>query len=451
MTGIPRISNSSRPSGAKGSLARSATLAGDVTHWKNVNVLSLKGLRFVERISASVEARPAALVQHPLNPEDERKIRQEDVGTLFVIGRLPPVLRQVVPPQDGMLSGGRNRLTVLLPAKDWKTALASFPGSPESRTADEIRRMFLAVGIDQTKVTLMGNLSQEPCPGIIPEDAAWHSISSLEDGEFGLGEHLDQAMGQIDRTYGFCGIDRSTVARHLINFEAAAHLSSLEDPFHPITVRLLEELVTSKTTFFRDPNTSHIWEDIGNRAAEWARARRKGTPPSPFRVWSAGCSEGQEAWTLAIVLKELLGDYPFSVLGSDLLDTHIAIARRGAYSLVSSAEESQHRPAFAAKYFEVSGAHGEERIRKEMFGENKIHFAVHNLLDPKLKEDETVGPFNLIVFQNIATHLQRHRVHEIAELLTVKLDSRGLLLTDMNPTPLGPHFDDLGQGLYGKK
>jgi chemotaxis methyl-accepting protein methylase len=92
--------------------------------------------------------------------------------------------------------------------------------------------------------------------------------------------------------------------------------------------RLLSALVVGVTSFFRNPPA---WL----RLAELLAARPRGT--APFRAWSAGCATGEEAYSLAMLLasleaKGVASVEGWQVLGSDVDERGLAVARNGAYS-----------------------------------------------------------------------------------------------------------------------
>ena len=65
--------------------------------------------------------------------------------------------------------------------------------------------------------------------------------------------------------------------------------------------------------------------------------RRARTGAARIRIWSAACSTGQELYSIAILLKELLGDpdrYGVRLLGTDISDDAVARASRGVFSPV---------------------------------------------------------------------------------------------------------------------
>jgi two-component system CheB/CheR fusion protein len=93
--------------------------------------------------------------------------------------------------------------------------------------------------------------------------------------------------------------------------------------------RLVSSLLIKVTQFFRDPK---VFAYLAERTLPELidTARREGRE---LRLWSAGCSSGEEAYSLAIVLAEALGDAPLPVrvFATDVDSAAIAFARRGLY------------------------------------------------------------------------------------------------------------------------
>jgi chemotaxis protein methyltransferase CheR len=95
--------------------------------------------------------------------------------------------------------------------------------------------------------------------------------------------------------------------------------------------RLFEELTINETSFFR--NVPQI-ELFRNRALPEVAARKARDFLPQLRIWSAGCSTGEEPYTLAIVVREVLGDrakWDTKIFASDLSMSVLSSARRGRY------------------------------------------------------------------------------------------------------------------------
>ena len=94
---------------------------------------------------------------------------------------------------------------------------------------------------------------------------------------------------------------------------------------------LLDTLLINVTAFFRDDLP---WEFLQTEVVPTLVANK--SPSDPIRVWCAGCASGEEAYTLAIVLAEVIGAEAFQervkLYGTDLDNDALAKARRGTYT-----------------------------------------------------------------------------------------------------------------------
>ncbi|MCA1598866.1 MAG: PAS domain-containing protein, partial [Chloroflexi bacterium] len=136
--------------------------------------------------------------------------------------------------------------------------------------------------------------------------------------------------------------------------------------------RLVNSFLIKVTEFFRDPAFyAYLRDHIVPTLLTQARAHGH-----ELRVWSAGCATGQEAYSLAILLAEALGDelehVDIRLFATDLDAAAVAVARRGVYP---SGDLATLPPALVARYF-TRGAEGytiNKRIRAlTVFGEHDL-------------------------------------------------------------------------------
>ncbi|MFH0998232.1 MAG: protein-glutamate O-methyltransferase CheR [Pseudomonadota bacterium] len=108
------------------------------------------------------------------------------------------------------------------------------------------------------------------------------------------------------------------------------------DSTKTIEKRIIDQITTNETFFFRDNAPFEmlkykILPDIVDRKTQKAFSNS----PVVLRIWSAGCSNGQEVYSIAIALKEILLDlnkYNVTVLGTDISGSAIVRASHGTYS-----------------------------------------------------------------------------------------------------------------------
>jgi chemotaxis protein methyltransferase CheR len=151
----------------------------------------------------------------------------------------------------------------------------------------------------------------------------------------------------------------------------------------------VELLTTNETYFYREPQQLRAFaeEILPQLARDRARQRR-------LRVWSAGCSTGEEPYTIAILLLRagLFAGWDVEVLGTDLSRRALEAARRGVYgtSAFRSPESEQLRPWFEAR-------EGRWAVREEVRG--LVRLAHLNLLDGP--GTDAVGAFDVVFCRNV--------------------------------------------------
>ncbi|OPY65871.1 MAG: Chemotaxis protein methyltransferase Cher2 [Syntrophorhabdaceae bacterium PtaU1.Bin034] len=154
---------------------------------------------------------------------------------------------------------------------------------------------------------------------------------------------------------------------------------------------LFRELLIRVTSFFRDPGAfKELKEEI------LPRLFAKRPDEHTVRVWVAGCSTGEEAYSIAMVLDEFSRthgrDFSFQMFATDLDEPSVEQARAGFYPLDIAADVSEER----LHRFFVSENRG-YRIRKEL--REKIIFAVQDVLrDPPFTKLDLLSCRNLMIY-----------------------------------------------------
>jgi chemotaxis protein methyltransferase CheR len=159
-----------------------------------------------------------------------------------------------------------------------------------------------------------------------------------------------------------CGLHFGPESRFLLERRVAKRLRELELPslpaYHGLLRRagdgelaqLVDELVTNETYFFRERR--QLQALIGEILPELRRSR----PSSPASIWSAGCSSGEEPYSIVMLAREA-GFAPgldLRVVASDISQRMLRKARQGLYREASFRETD---PALRRKYFsEKDGA-----------------------------------------------------------------------------------------------
>ncbi len=156
---------------------------------------------------------------------------------------------------------------------------------------------------------------------------------------------------------------------------------------------LFKELLISVTNFFRDPEA---WEAlIAGPLFELLESRPEGYT---FRAWVPGCATGEEAFSLAIAIREcqdrLERHCDVQIFGTDLDDRAIEVARGGQYPDGIAVDVSLQR---LERYFIRQD--GSYRIRKDI--REMVVFAPQNLIkDPPFTKLDVLSCRNLLIYLN---------------------------------------------------
>lgn len=180
---------------------------------------------------------------------------------------------------------------------------------------------------------------------------------------------------------------------------------------------LVDRLTVQETRFFRDPDAFKTVADyVITRAPD--RLRR-----DPLEVWSVGCSTGEEAYTLAMVLRSSLDrlklDTYFGVTGTDISQPALAKAKRGLFNarkLVTTDPDLQER-------FFIR--HDDNRFEIDPSLRERVCFARLNVLE--LQKAPMHG-MDIIFCQNLLIYFRRWRRREIVNHLADRLAPGGLLV-----------------------
>jgi chemotaxis methyl-accepting protein methylase/signal transduction histidine kinase/chemotaxis response regulator CheB len=189
--------------------------------------------------------------------------------------------------------------------------------------------------------------------------------------------------------------------------------------------RLFRELLINVTAFFRDPEAFEVLDAEVLRALFAERA-----PGDPVRVWVPGCATGEEAYTIAMLLRErmegLAHPPEVQVFATDLDEEALAIARQGSYPL-GIAEEL---PATRLERFFVKKGQ-QYQVVKEL--RELILFSTHNLInDPPFSKLDLISCRNLLIY--LGPHLQK----KLIPLFHYALRSGGYLFLGSSEN-LGAH------------
>lgn len=175
-------------------------------------------------------------------------------------------------------------------------------------------------------------------------------------------------------------------------FDIDQYVRYLQSNDHEVSL-LFKELLIGVTSFFRDPEAFEI---LKAKAIRPLIASSK--PGHPIRVWAAGCSTGEEAYSIAILFQECIenrgvnGSHKIQIFASDLDEAAITYARQGVYPASIEADMSPER---LARFF--TNENGSYKICKDI--REMLVFAPHNVLqNPPFNRLDILSCRNLLIY-----------------------------------------------------
>jgi two-component system CheB/CheR fusion protein len=190
--------------------------------------------------------------------------------------------------------------------------------------------------------------------------------------------------------------------------------------------QLLDTVTIHVTGFFRDTD---VFDTISADILPAIVSRKLHSPSRTIRIWSAGCSTGEEAYSLAILALRRLrmedAGLALEVYGTDVSTEACAVAREGVYA---ARKIEQVPPELRRKYFEEKGdaylvAADVRRCTK---------FSVHDLFSP--------SPFSmldLVVCRNVLIHFDNAVRNDVLDRFHASLGDYGMLILGKSEAVMG--------------
>lgn len=193
-----------------------------------------------------------------------------------------------------------------------------------------------------------------------------------------------------------------------------------------LAIDAIEALLNNETSFFRDPGAfAQIADDILPRLAQRLARRRK------LRIWSAACSTGQEAYSLAMLFAEQAerwAGWDIEILGTDISRSAVQRARDGQFSQFEAQRGLAIRRLL--QWFDPVLDKG-WRIKPAIAA--KVRFTHHNLI-----EGPPVGaPFDMILCRNVLLYFSPAKRGLLLERLASAIDPDGILMLGAGETATG--------------
>lgn len=194
----------------------------------------------------------------------------------------------------------------------------------------------------------------------------------------------------------FSETNRSVLESRIREILRTKKLASVQEYFRLVSsdkdelTSLLDSVTTNLTRFFR--NQAHF-DALANYVLPEIIQRKSGSIDKKIRVWSAGCSTGEEPYTIAMVLKDKLPpSFQAEIVASDISLKCLMVAKTGFYS----DDKVSGVPAnYLPRFFEKKS--GGWQVKKELM--DMIRFDYHNLAhESHLSNIDIVFCRNVIIY-----------------------------------------------------
>ncbi|HEY9247096.1 MAG TPA: protein-glutamate O-methyltransferase CheR [Candidatus Methanoperedens sp.] len=208
--------------------------------------------------------------------------------------------------------------------------------------------------------------------------------------------------------------------------------------------KLKDTLTVNVTELFRNPET---YEIFGERALpEIVKSK---TADKTIKIWSAGCSNGEEPYSIAIMLFEYLGGlakrYSISILGTDIDEDSLGKAQKGIFQLKQLEKMSKER---LERFFNKKDDNTFQ-IRDDIF--HVMKFRNHDMISgPKLYG------FDVIFCRNVTIYFEQELQEKLYLNFYNSLNSGGFFVMGKTETLIGPAADlfypiDVRERIYQKR
>jgi len=239
--------------------------------------------------------------------------------------------------------------------------------------------------------------------------------SPLRDSEFQLFKDLMFKIAGIHFSQEKKVLVGSRLAKRLLHHNLSNYgdyyqlLVSGRDPDE--MQKAVDLLTTNETYFFREPKHFAYLRD-------WILAGNVSN--QPFRVWSAASSTGQEAFSVAMLLADLLKNRPWEIIASDLSTKVLEKCKTALYPV----EQAEHIPKNYLQNFCLKGTGPQDGF---FLMDNKIRSRVtfmHINLNQKLPP---IGEFDLVLLRNVMIYFNVDTKRQVVERIAAQIKPGGHL------------------------
>ncbi len=216
----------------------------------------------------------------------------------------------------------------------------------------------------------------------------------------------DYSSRTLKRRLGY--VQRSAGLEHLLDM---VPLVKKDEKFRN---RLLKSLSITVTNLFRDPS---FFLSLRKKVLPLLAKKR------PLKIWHAGCATGEEVYSLAIIIQEVLGQIPILTYATDINNKSLAHAHKGVFSIPVVQEGT-------SAYWASGGTGSLSNYCHCQYGSVKMNPSLGekvNFSHFDLATDSPFGKVDLILCRNVMIYFNDHLQEKVLDLLTQSLNPGGIL------------------------
>lgn len=255
-----------------------------------------------------------------------------------------------------------------------------------------------------------------------------------------INPHMQTLEAALAQVYGWASNTSMRAALQAVVTDKAKRLMFDEVTYCRVAATspgelhsVAEEIALGETSFFREPEQFRaLWKMVLPALIEKRSHERK------LKLWSAGCSTGEEPFSLGMILEDLLGeanDWKIEIFAVDLRSKALLQASQGKYHPLQLRNLD---PLLRERFF--SGIYApdappsdlDRRVRRN------VKFRHANLYDAHLWQ-HLPGHFDVIVCSNVLTHLHATAIQQTVQRLHQALTPGGYLLVGSSEKSLVAH------------
>ena len=253
-------------------------------------------------------------------------------------------------------------------------------------------------------------------------DKDFHRLSTFIMSHYGI------KLPPAKKTLVQCRLQKRLKANNMISFGDYIDFLFSSAGREKELSNMIDEISTNKTDFFREPVHFDFLTRTGLNEYLSKTGKRR------ISVWSAGCSSGEEPYTIAVILKEYarLQHYiDFTITATDISTKVLQLGMQGIYP---EDKISEIPYTLKKEYFQKGKNSFKQQVRVNSDLRKTVNFQHFNLLS---SDYTSFGMFDIIFCRNVLIYFERAIQYRIISKLCNQLNSGGYLFLGHSDTTMG--------------